>query len=232
VSIQSRAARTLELCEFGRVGAVPELVRTLGLSPPSREQHVLRMLIRRPYDGLRIPHELQWVLPLVGIAESRQANIARHPYLYLTVRNGVVHSHGDDEWHVDGFSMQYHHLPEQNYTWTDYAGTEYYDGPCDIPGDFDPLRHNLHSYIQTQINPALVRRTLPYHAYVMDPYVIHRRPPETAGTWRCFVRLSYTPIEIADSNNTPNPLLPTNYTRDGVKDFRDTLVRYGEESES
>jgi hypothetical protein len=46
------------------------------------------------------------------------------------------------------------------------------------------------------------------------------------------VRLSYTPIEIADSNNTPNPLLPTNYTRDGVKDFRDTLVRYGEESES
>lgn len=231
MSVQSRATRALELCTFGRVGAAPELVRVLSLSSPSREQHVLRMLIRRPYDGLCLPHDVQWVLPLVGVAESRQANIARHPFLYLTVRNGVVSSHGDDEWHVDGFSMQYHHLPEQNYTWTDSVGTEYYDGPCAIPGDFDPFRHNLHSYIRAQINPALIRRTLPCHAYVIDPYVIHRRPPETSGQRRCFVRLSYTPIEIADRNNTPNPLLPTNYTRDGVKDFRDTLVRYGEESE-
>jgi len=230
MSIQSRATRPIELSAFGRVGAVPELVRDLVLLPPSREQHILRMLIRRPYDGLRIPHELQWVLPLLGAAESRQAEIARHPFLYLTVRSGVVASTGDDEWHVDGFSMQYDHLPEQNYTWTDSVGTEYYDGSCEIPDDFDPLRHNLHRYIQTQINPAMICRTTPFHAYVMDPYVIHRRPPETAGERRCFARLSYTPIEIADRNNTPNPLLPTNYTRDGVKHFRDTLVRYGEDA--
>jgi len=230
MSVRSRATRAIELCEFGRGDAIPELVRDTAIITPTQDQHVLRMIIRRPYDGIRLPHELQWVLPLVGAAESRQGSIARHPFLYLTVRNGVVASKGDDEWHVDGFSMQYHHLPEQNYIWTDCFGTEYYDGPFEMPADFDPLRHNLHSYIQTQINPALIRRTFPYHTYVMDPYVIHRRPPETSGRRRCFVRLSYTPIEIADRNNTPNPLLPTNYTRDGVKDFRDTLARYGEEA--
>ena len=229
MSIQSRATRPISLRDFGRAGAAPELVGDLVLSPPSREQHVLRMLIRRPYEGLRLPHELQWVLPLVGVAERCQAGIARHPFLYLTVRNGVVASVGDDQWHVDGFSMQYHHLPEQNYVWTDYAGTEFYTGQCNIPGDFDPFRHNLHSYIQTQISPDMVCCMLPFHAYVMDPYVIHRRGAP-AGRRRCFVRLSYTPIEIADRNNTPNPLLPTNYTRDGVKDFRDTLVRYGEDA--
>jgi hypothetical protein len=218
--------RAIDLQEFGRRTSPPEMVGCLHLSPPQSEQQVLRMLIRRPFDGLRLPHWLQWVLPLVGMAEARQASIARHPFLYLTIRSGVVSSQGDDQWHVDGFSLQYHHLPEQNYIWSDSCGTEWYNGPVEIPEDFDPLRHNLHSYLQERIDPALICRVLAGHAYVLDPYVIHRRPPETAGSQRCFVRLSYTPIEIADANNSLNPLLPTNYARDGVKEFRDRLVPY------
>jgi len=226
MSVQCRAMRAIDLREFGRRTSPPEMIGSLTLKPPAGEQHILRMLIRRPFDGLRLPHSLQWVLPMIGMAEARQASIARHPFLYLTVRNGMVASQGDDEWHVDGFSLQYHHLPEQNYIWSDSCGTEWYNAPLGIPEDFDPLRHNLHSYIQERIDWTAVSRTLAYHLFVLDPYVIHRRPPETAGSRRCFVRLSYTPIEIADQNNTLNPLLPTNYTRDGVKDFRDRLVRY------
>jgi hypothetical protein len=226
MSIQCRAVRAIDLRAFAQGANAPEALGPLFLDYPRQEQHILRMLIRRPFDGLRLPHSLQWVLPMIGMAEARQASIARHPFLYLTVRNGMVASQGDDEWHVDGFSLQYNHLPEQNYIWSDFCGTEYYKGSIDIPEDFDPLFHNLHLLIQERIDPALIVPTISSVCYVLDPYVIHRRPPETAGSRRCFVRLSYTPIEIADQNNTLNPLLPTNYTRDGVKDFRDRLVRY------
>lgn len=225
MSIRSRAFAPLNTFQLG-CRNLPENVGRLSLSPPAREQHVLRMLIRRPFDGLCLPHSLQWVLPLVGMAESFQAKVAAHPFLYLTVRSGVVQSEGDDQWHVDGFSMQYTHLPEQNYVWCDRVGTEYYDGGIQLPSDFDPLTHNLHWFFQERIEEDRVRSTIPGHLYAMDPYVIHRRPPETRGEKRCFVRLSYTPIEIADVNNTPNPRLPTNYTRDGVEEFRSKLERY------
>ena len=62
----------------------------------------------------------------------------------------------------------------------------------------------------------------------MDPYVPHRRPASTQGEMRCFVRVSFTPIEINDVNNAQNPLIPRNYTRDGVE-IRNQLVDYYEQ---
>ena len=64
--------------------------------------------------------------------------------------------------------------------------------------------------------------------YGFDPYVVHRRPDGTNGMNRCFIRLSYTPIEIEDVNNTYNPLLHTDYKRDGIKEMRNKLVDYDE----
>jgi len=62
---------------------------------------------------------------------------------------------------------------------------------------------------------------------MMDPYVVHRRPPISNGVVRTFVRISFTPIEIPDVNNTPNPLIPTqHYITDGVKSFREHLLDY------
>ncbi len=225
MSIRSRGMFALNTLQFGCPNG-PEDIGPLQLSPPAREQHILRMLIRRPFDGLCLPHALQWVLPLIGMAETAQSRVAAHPFLYLTVRNGVVRSEGDDQWHVDGFSMQYSHLPEQNYIWCDRVGTEFYDGGIPIPSDFDPMTHNLHWFIQERVEEGRVRQAVPQRVYALDPYVIHRRPPETKGDRRCFVRLSYTPIEIADVNNTLNPAMPTNYTRDGVCEFRNSLGHY------
>lgn len=229
MSVKSRALHAIDTRLFSADGNVPEELGPLSLSTPMRDQHVLRMLIRRPFGRLRLPSGLHWALPLIGMAESHQAGIARHPFLHLTVRNGVVRSEGDDEWHVDGFSTTYSHLPEQNYVWTDKSPTQYYDRGIDIPDDFDPLRHNLHTFIKSRVDERAVRSMKPRRLYVIDPYVIHRRPPSCDGVWRCFVRLSYTPIEIADVNNTANPLMPTSYSRDGVAEFRDRLVSYDDE---
>ena len=88
--------------------------------------------------------------------------------------------------------------------------------PMLIPDRFDPRKHNLHSYINTQINPVFIRRCEEKHLYRIDPYVIHRRPPGTAGLIRTFVRITFCPIIINDVNNTPNEKLPMVCTQDGV----------------
>jgi len=61
--------------------------------------------------------------------------------------------------------------------------------------------------------------------YAMDPYMLHRRPPQTEGMVRTFVRISYVPILINDVNNTPNPLLPIECDADGVAN-RNRLIAY------
>lgn len=61
----------------------------------------------------------------------------------------------------------------------------------------------------------------------MDLYVIHRRPKlNSSKIERCFIRLSFTPIEIKDINNTLNPLIPQSYKTYGVVEFRDKLEYY------
>lgn len=220
-----RTHSCLNVSQYG-VANLPTCLGRLTLAPPDREQNVLRMLIKRTHSPLLVPDDLAWTRPLIERALEFQ--VVRHPFMYLTVRNGEVQSVSDDEWHVDGFSMVFEHLPEQNYIWSDSNSTEYYTRAIPLPDDFDPFEHNIHQYFQARISPSFVAKTAPGHVYMLDPYVIHRRPPETAGTRRCFVRLSFTPIEIEDVNNTLNPLLATNYTRDGVAEFRNSLKSYDE----
>lgn len=47
------------------------------------------------------------------------------------------------------------------------------------------------------------------------------------------VRISFTPIEIQDKNNTPNPLMEGKdiYNRDGVKEFRNQLICFSNDYE-
>lgn len=40
------------------------------------------------------------------------------------------------------------------------------------------------------------------------------------------MRVSFCPMEIKDVNNTQNPLIPRDYDRDGVEEFREDLERY------
>jgi len=196
---------------------------------PSEEQKVLRVLVDAPHTGLRLPTELEWTRPLIAKATQFQARKVgvRHPFTYVTVRHGVVDSTTDDAWHVDGFSTKITHLPEANYI-TVFGGeaTEWVDQTFDFPSDFDPLSHNVHLFIQRRVRLGFVRQLEAGQMYFMDPYVAHRRPPAARGH-RTFIRISFTPIEIPDVNNTPNPLIPTpHYIVDGIKGFRNQLLDY------
>lgn len=230
MSIAERARVAVNLEQYSQIN-LPEFVSKVNVSPPKEKKYILRMLIKEPFENFHVPRDLQWVKVLILTAYYHQVTRLKikQPFCYLTIRHGFVESETDDDWHVDGFSMSITHLPEQNYIWSTPYPTEYISKKIVFPKGFDPLKHNLQSYIQKEIDMRRGNALKEKCLYALDPYVIHRRPLGTAGIWRTFVRISFTPIEIRDNNNTPNPLIWTpKYKRDGVKDFRNQLKNFEE----
>lgn len=227
MSVQDRAKEALNLEQYSEVNR-PDKLESVDVSCPHDRQYVLRMLVREPFGDFMIPPELAWLTPLLDKATEHQEKMGvRQPFCHITVRHGEVTSEKDDEWHVDGFSMNVTHLPEQNYLWVNRYPTEYVERSFDIPEDFDPRKHNIHLLFQDLMNGNDEVKTVEEETlYCMDPYIVHRRPEVPTGIDRTFVRISFCPMEIKDVNNTENPLIPRDYERDGVEEFRESLERY------
>jgi hypothetical protein len=227
MSISKRAFCALTL-ESVRNPSLPVCVGIVPLQPPETRQYILRMMIARDGECALLPPHLYWTKPMLHAAEAMQAGMGlRQPFCYITVRHGIVTSQTDDEWHVDGFSTRITHLPEQNYIWCSDRGTEFADQTFSIPNDFDPLVHNLNSMVGPQVRRSCVTALAANTVWLLDPSIVHRRPGDTTGTQRTFVRISFVPIEILDDSHTPNPLLPCReYRRNGVAS-RNTLSTYG-----
>ena len=221
-SIVERAKQPLSLEYFG---SEPVKVLNYSLDLPKEDVYILRMCISRQLDFNRfyLPKEYRFLRGFINECLTWQKYVIgiNHPFMYLTIRKGPIKSVTDDEWHVDGFSMRYNHLPEQNYIWCDSYPTEWTSAKPDLKY-FDPLKDNIHKRFKK--NP--MRKTINKNTiYCLDPYVIHRRPSiEGYNIDRTFIRLSFVPIEIKDINNTPNPALPELKGYDGVKDFRNKLI--------
>ncbi len=206
--------------------AVPHRIKKLELTPPESPQYLLRMCVKAPNTDILLPSMLEWVRPMLNEAIKVQTRMGiNHPYCYITVRTGKILSRTDDDWHVDGFSTRITHLPEQNYIWSDTHPTEYVRHAFQVPYSFDPLVHNVNTLLVSQIEDVQVQQLAPKELALLDPYILHRRPPssnEDPTLKRTFVRISFVPIQINDVNNTQNPLLHQDYTDDGVK-FRNNL---------
>lgn len=226
MDIYQRCTNLLSLKHYAEAHPRVMEISHEGVLPPAEEQYILRMMIRSPESGgLVIPAALDWLRDTILTLNGIQNSIFRYqPYVYVTVRNGEVQSVTDDEWHVDGFSMRVPHYPEQNYIWSDCYPTEQLVQNFDIPADFDPMRHNLHTYFQDHADPRNIQLLKPKHLAIIDPYIVHRRPEVPVGTKRCFFRVSFVPIEIEDDTCTPNPLMPRRAY--GRSDIRNILVRY------
>ena len=189
----------------------------LDLQCPHDTQAILRMPVRYRMGELLLPQELEWVRPLIELADKAMPYKAL--FTYVTVHCNFETDGTDEDWHVDGFSMRVSHLPEQNFLWSNTGGTEFFNGVIEIPDSFDPMLHNINKSAQLyQLGENIVAK--PYTVYRFDPYIFHKAPSAKAG--RTFVRVSYVPIEIDDINNTQNPLLPRHYTFNGVE-FRNKL---------
>lgn len=233
MSDRERFASMLNLERFAYENE-PLRVGEVTARPARDHQRVLRMLVEAPYSrGLQLPEEMSWTADIIAQAKrfQRERIGIAHPFVYVTIRHGVTKSVSDAEWHVDGFSVKYNHLPEANYIFASGPHTTQFarQAFC-FPPDFDPMKHNIHRFFQRRIKEEAVSRLEPDTLYFIDPYVVHRRDPSSSGMVRTFCRVSFTPIEIPDVNNTPNPLIETrHYCIDGVREFRDHLQEYDAE---
>ncbi len=225
MNIIDRSAKNLDLAAYKDASnEVWQLSRENLIVPD--DQYILRMMIRNPdTNGFVIPKELEWLENTIrNLDKFQQVMFRNHPFVYVTVRSGEVKSVTDDMWHVDGFSMRVPHKPEQNYIWSDCYPTELLNQEFNIPDDFDPLKHNLHTYFQDNADPTKIYSAKEKHICVIDPYIVHRRPSVPVGTKRCFFRVSFVPVEIEDDTCTPNPLLPAKVY--GRQDVRKLLIPY------
>jgi len=228
--IGERGERMLNLGQFNNENFPCNIGRWQPQSMPQR-QYILRMLIKKLHGDFMLPPEIDWLRGFIDRCYQFQKNTLGiiHPYCYLTVRSGLVTSTTDDVWHLDGFSTNISHLPEQNYLWTDVYPTEFTVKAIDFPSNFRGNKHNINYFIQDTLalRPEPILPATPECIYCFDPYVIHRRPQVPEGIHRTFVRVSFIPIEIVDDNCTRNPLLPTPlYNRNAVTGYRDKLARY------
>lgn len=229
MSIQTRATSALNLERYAYYNDY-DRIHAIKAKCPLAHQYILRMPIQRPFGEILIPKELDWTKSLIRMAYHNQKSMnIFQPFCYITIRHGIVESITDDEWHVDGFSTRITHLPEQNYIWCNNKPTEVVCQAIKFPKDFNPQKHNIHFFIQDKLKQCNINiETLDKNVlYCLDPYIIHRRPKVNMYEERTFIRISFTPIEIIDNNNTINPLLPiSKCDRDSVKDFRNKLKRY------
>ena len=111
-AIINRCLKALNLAQFNKLNA-PLEVGELQLTPPIERQYVLRCLVKQPFKDFAIPDFLEWCRPMIEMAVENQTKLGLiQPFCYVTVRHGAVDSVSDDEWHVDGFSMNITHLPD------------------------------------------------------------------------------------------------------------------------
>lgn len=220
-----RGKRLLNLRDFAEMSR-PVPITFSTVKPVLERQYVLRMMVRSDVLPLSIPPELDWIAPMIRKLDKHQkAHGLRNPFVYVTIRHGLVTSETDDAWHVDGFSMRKPHTPEQNYICVEGEDpTQFLLKKWDLPDTFDPFVHNIHHYFRDFGGDGLTVSGFPGVIYAIDPYCVHRRPTVTVGKMRTFWRISFVPIEIEDDTCTPNPLFPPKVY--GNADIRKTLVAW------
>lgn len=190
---------------------------------------VLRMLVRPKYGTFKIPPELDFLKSTIKrfAKIDQQLTGIKDSWCYITIRHGKVTSTTDDEWHFDGSSFRTDIIPERNYIWVNHSPTEFKIGETVIHDDFDPIKHNLFTYMSHQLKDQPIETTKEKTWYLLSPFCLHRRPTITNDDSRTFYRICFTDIEGRDINNTDNPLLPTPFFgRNPVSTFRNNLSDY------
>jgi hypothetical protein len=110
----ARTQRQLNLEDFV-CGSVPIPLFDSQVVPSVDRQYILRMMVRSDTLPLSIPRELDWLRETIHqLVDLQQVHQLYNPFIYVTVRHGIVTSVLDDEWHVDVFQCV--HLMSPNKT--------------------------------------------------------------------------------------------------------------------
>ncbi len=200
------------------------------IKPPEDPVFALRLLIKQPGSSFVVPNTLKFLEEFIRDCSAYQAQffpVFEERFVYITVRSGPMMPNKEDVFHVDGFQgiSVPRHIPEQNYLWASSHPTLFSLQPYFVE-NLDPGKHNVHDYFDKATDRRMVYEGLSKGIYLIDPMHVHARRPLNVGTVRTVVRLTYSPVEIRDDTNTPNPELPRGpYNRN---DPRNHLWGYAE----
>jgi hypothetical protein len=210
----------------------------LGHSRVTMDGHsvnVLRMPIKYPGTEFRIPKVIAPIWDLIRrVAEYEAAFNGKwtQTFVHVTVDRAHVQAnttHRYPGFHGDGvqgakFSQKAYTPAEHSYIVTSEPPTEF----CIQPFYFRHLndgRNNIFQEMEVQARDANIYGTLPWHLYLIDPYMVHRTPPIVADVERIFVRVTIAYSELMNPHNTENPLFPaTSYAK--RYDIRKFLTLY------
>lgn len=185
---------------------------------PNDNMYILRMPIKHNRRW-KIPTELLFLKSFIKYCKSYvfdHLNDIKYNYVYLTVRHGPQLDQLTDVWHVDGFqgNPAERHIPEVSFLWVDKSPTEWAIQQFDIPGSFDPTKHNFFNIIDPQVK--IIRQTPMNHIIMFNPYMVHRK---AKSVWsKTMVRLTFSPVEIKDPNFTHNPHFNLSYNKTEPRD--------------
>ncbi len=198
--------------------------------------NVLRMPIKYPMTQYKIPIELAAYWDLIKrVAEYESGFNIRHEemFVHITIDRSHVKantSHRYPGFHGDGVQgtkfSQDQYLPiEHSYIMTSEPPTEFCIQPFFL-NHLNDARNNIFHEFEVQARESNIYGTIPWHLYLIDPYMVHRTPTITKDTDRLFVRITYTYSELMNPHNTKSPLFPEHQNYDKRHDIRKFLTTY------
>lgn len=178
--------------------------------------NVLRLPIKYPKTEYRVPVELYPLNDLIQrVAEYEISMNYRHNdcLVHITLDRTKVEANSTHRYpgfHGDGlqgskFSQRTYTPIEHSYIITSAPSTEF----CLQPFFFQHLndgRNNIFHEMEVQAREANVFGTIPWHLYLLDPYMVHRTPYVNEVVDRVFIRITYAYSELMNPHNTMNPL--------------------------
>lgn len=197
------------------------------------ETNVLRMPIKFPNTDYRLPFVLKPLEKMIKrIAEYESHINKRHneTFTHITADFSEVEPgdwHRFPGFHGDGLSGLRPELKgtiEHSYIVVSKPATEFCIQPFFLE-HLNKAKHNMFHELDSQAKEANIYKSIPYHLYLLDPYMVHRTPDIKKKVNRFFIRVTYAYSELTNPHNTETPLFPE---RNHPKrhDIREFLTKY------
>jgi hypothetical protein len=197
--------------------------------------NVLRMPIKFPKTNYRLPVVIQPFWKYIQRIADYEAGFNERVdecFVHITIDSGVVDkgtTHRYPGFHGDGvqgskFSQKSYTPIEHSYIYTSQPPTEFCIQPFFL-SHLNDGRNNLFHEMEIQAREQNVFGVIPYHIYLIDPYMVHRTPTILESVKRIFVRITFAYSELMSPHNTTNPLFPEQVYEDR-HDVRQFLTLY------
>lgn len=196
--------------------------------------NVLRMPIKTMGSMVyHVPSDLKWIMPLIERVAEYETRINPNwglQYAHITIDKSELEPlahHRFPGWHGDGFQgtkLTPKVAIEHSYIVASAPPTEFCIQPFFLK-HLDEAKHNVFMEFDGQAHSKNIYNSIPWHLYLLDPYMVHRTPRIRQACTRLFVRITFASTELQNPHNTENPLLPPTQYPDR-HDIRKYLTRY------